>query len=102
MVYIVHGAVYRYHNIIIIIPETFRRECSLLRQELSQRHSEDSKAALSELASLKDSAMKQAKLQWDEEQANLLKKVNLLNDTSFTVQDCHWESLGYCLAVELY
>ena len=53
----------------------YRQESSSLRQELSQRHSEDSKAALSELASLKDSAMKEAKQQWEEEQAKLLKKV---------------------------
>lgn len=53
----------------------FRQECSSLRQELSQRHSEDSKAALSELASLKDSAMKKAKQQWEEEQTKLLKRV---------------------------
>ena len=52
-----------------------RQESSLLRQELSQRHSEDSKAALSELANLKDSAMKQAKQLWEEEQITLLKQV---------------------------
>ena len=53
----------------------YRQESSSLRQELSQRHSEDSKTALSELASLKDSAMNKAKQQWEEEQAKLLKKV---------------------------
>ena len=52
-----------------------RQESSLLRQELSQRHSEDSKAALSELANLKDSAMKQAKQLLEEEQIRLLKQV---------------------------
>lgn len=67
----VHETVHQYHN---ILPE-IRKECGLLRQELSQRHSEDSKAALSELASLKDGAMKQAKLEWEEEQAKLLNKV---------------------------
>ena len=49
-----------------------------MRQELAQRHDEDSKAALSELASLKDGTMKQAKLEWEEELAKLLKKVNHL------------------------
>ena len=81
MVCTVHGTVCWYH----LLSENCRKECGLLRQELSQRHSEDSKAALSELARLKDSAMSQAKLQWEEKQAELLKKVNLLNDTSFTV-----------------
>lgn len=56
-------------------PAIYRQECVSVRQELSQRHSEDSKAALSELASLKDSAMKQAKQKWEEERAILLKKV---------------------------
>ena len=55
-----------------------RQESSSLRQELSQRHSEDSKAALSELASLKDSAMKKAKQHWEEERTKLLKKVDPL------------------------
>jgi hypothetical protein len=61
--------------IIIIACCIHRQESSSLRQELSQRHSEDSKAALSELASLKDSAMKKAKRQWEDEQTKLLKKV---------------------------
>lgn len=53
----------------------YRQESSSLRQELSQRHSEDSKAALSELASLKDRDMKKAKESWEEEQTKLLKEV---------------------------
>ena len=52
-----------------------RQECSSLRQELSQRHNEDSSAALTELARLNDSAMKQAKQRWQEERDRLLKKV---------------------------
>ena len=52
-----------------------RLECGALRQELSQRHSDDSSAALKELAKLKDDVMKQAKQRWEEEHNRLLKKV---------------------------
>ena len=52
-----------------------RQECASLRRELSQRHSEDSNTALTELASLKDTAMKQAREQWEMEKVGLLNKV---------------------------
>ena len=46
-----------------------------MRAELSQRHGEDSRAALTELASLKDAAMRQARETWEREKAALTRKV---------------------------
>ncbi len=52
-----------------------RQECASLRLELSQRHSDDSQSALSELASLKDAAFREARDEWEKERDGLLRKV---------------------------
>lgn len=46
-----------------------------MRKELSSRHCEDSRAALVELASLKDKAMEQARERWEDSRRQLLEKV---------------------------
>ena len=57
------------------VTSSSRQECASLRLELSQRHSEDSRTALNELASLKDSAMVEARNHWEKERERLLKRV---------------------------
>ncbi len=46
-----------------------------LREELAGRHTEDSRAALSELANIKDRAMENANKRWEKEKEKLTKKV---------------------------
>lgn len=53
----------------------FSQECGVVRQELSTRHKEDTAAALSELAALKDEAMRQAKETWGAKERLLMSQV---------------------------
>jgi len=48
-----------------------------LRSELTSRHSEEKRVALEELASLKDSALRQAQQSWDSDRGKLVNKVLL-------------------------
>ena len=52
-----------------------RDECGHVRKELSERHTQDSHAALAELASLKDAAMREAREEWERERRRLEGKV---------------------------
>ena len=53
-----------------------RDECARLRLELSERHGQDSRAGLAELASLKDAAMREAREEWERERRRLEEKVH--------------------------
>ena len=75
----------------------YRQECGSLRQELSQRHSEDSSTALKELAKLKDDVMKQAKQRWEEERSRLLKKVMYSHSSFYTLVHSNLACLLYRL-----
>lgn len=48
-----------------------------LREELSSRYGEDSRAALSELANIKDKALDNANKRWEKEKDKLTKRVRL-------------------------
>ena len=61
----------------LLCTTVYRHESALLRQELSQRHDQDTRAVLSELANLKDNALKQANHLWEDERTKLLVKVDL-------------------------
>lgn len=66
-----------YMYVSLLCTAVYRHESASLRQELSQRHDQDTKAALSELANLKDNALKQANQLWEDERTKLLVKVDL-------------------------
>ncbi len=56
---------------------TFRHETTSLRSELSQRHSEEQRVALRELAGLQDTALKQAQERWEGERRKLFDQVTI-------------------------
>ena len=53
-----------------------RRETASVRTELTQRHSEEKRMALEELAGLKDTAFRLAGENWEREKRQLLDKVS--------------------------
>lgn len=61
------------------VPIPHRRETSSLRSELSQRHSKEQSMALTELAGLNDTALKQAQDRWEEDKGKLLSRVTSLS-----------------------